>query len=63
MNNSKIIILNPEKATRLDYEHNWKDLLTYESYLSMKAQQQVYEGNAKGYERLANYQKNSFERV
>ena len=48
------IILNPEEAQRLDYEHNWKDLMTFESYLSMKAQKAVYESNEKGYQVYSN---------
>lgn len=44
------IVLNPEEAQRLDYEHNWKDLMTFESYLLMKTQQAVYESNEKGYQ-------------
>jgi hypothetical protein len=48
------IILNPEEAQRLDYEHNWKDLMTFESYLSMKAQQAVYETNENGYQVYSN---------
>jgi len=46
----KIIILNPEETLRLDYEYNWKDLVTFEDYLSIKAQQEVFESNQKGYE-------------
>jgi hypothetical protein len=48
--NNQIIILNPEEAQRLDYENNWKDLISFESYLSIKDQQAVFESNAKGYE-------------
>ena len=44
------IILNPEEAQRLDYEHNWKDLVTFDNYLSIKAQQAVFESNEKGYQ-------------
>lgn len=44
------IILNPEEAQRLDYEQNWKDLTTFEGYLSILAQRAVFESNAKGYE-------------
>jgi hypothetical protein len=48
----KTIVLNPEEAQRLDYyEHYWKDLMSFEDYLSMKAQQTVFESNEKGYER------------
>ena len=46
----KTIVLNPEEAQRLDYEHNWKDLLTFEGYLSMKAQKAAFERNEKGYQ-------------
>ena len=45
------IILNPEEAQRLDYEKNWKDLISFENYLSIKQQQNVYESNQIGYER------------
>jgi hypothetical protein len=44
------LVLNPEEAQRLDYEQNWKDLITFEDYLSIKAQQQVFESNEKGYQ-------------
>lgn len=44
------ILLNPEEAAQLDYEQNWKELVSFEDYLSIKAQQAVYESNAKGYE-------------
>lgn len=44
------IVLNPEEAQKLDYEQNWKDLVTFEGYLSIKAQQKVFESNQKGYE-------------
>lgn len=46
----KIIVLNPEETQRLDYEQNWKDLVSFEDYLSIKAQQQVFESNEKGYQ-------------
>ena len=53
--NKNLIILNPEEASKLasypDYETNWKDLVTYERYLSIKVQQAVFESNEKGYER------------
>jgi hypothetical protein len=45
-----LIILNPEEASKLDYEANWKDLVDYEGYLYIKIQQCNYEGNAKGNE-------------
>jgi hypothetical protein len=48
--NNKIIVLNPEEAQRLDYEHNWKSLVSFEDYLSIKAQQAVFESNEKGYQ-------------
>jgi hypothetical protein len=44
------IILNPEEAARLDYEHKWADLVTFEDYLSIKQQQLSYLANQKGYE-------------
>ena len=44
------ITLNPEEVLKLDYEHNWKDLVSYEDYLSIKAQQATFESNEKGYE-------------
>jgi hypothetical protein len=46
----KTIVLNPEEAQRLDYEQKWKDLISFEDYLSIKAQQQVFESNEKGYQ-------------
>ena len=48
------IVLNPEEAQRLDYEYNYKEFMTFESYLSMKAQQAVYESNEKGYQVYSN---------
>ena len=50
----KTIILNPEETLRLDYEANWKSLISYENYLSIKDQQEVYERNQKGNERVHN---------
>ena len=44
------IELNPEEALRLDYEHNWKDLVTFEGYLSIKVQKEVFNSNARGYD-------------
>jgi len=44
------IILNPEEAQKLDYEQNWKHLVSFEDYLSIKAQQAVFESNEKGYQ-------------
>lgn len=44
------IVLNPEESDRLDYEHNWKDLVSFEGYLSIKAQKAVFDSNHKGYE-------------
>jgi len=53
--NKNLIILNPEEASKLasylDYETNWKDLVTYERYLSIKVQQYAFEKMQKGYER------------
>ena len=51
---NKIIDVNPEETLRLDYEQNWKDLLTFESYLSVKAQQTIFESNEKGYQVFSN---------
>jgi hypothetical protein len=45
-----IIILNPDEKARLDYEQSWKDLMSFEDYLSVLAQRKSYEANAKGYE-------------
>jgi len=50
IHNMITIVLNPEEAQRLDYEHNWKDLISFEDYLSIKAQQTVFESNEKGYQ-------------
>jgi len=47
---TKTIILNPKETQRLDYEANWKDLVSFEDYISIKAQQAVFESNQKGYE-------------
>ena len=47
-----IIVLNPEVARRLDYEQNYADLVTYESYLSIIAQRESYAANVSGYERV-----------
>jgi hypothetical protein len=44
------IILNPEEAQRLDYEQNWKDLTTFEGYLSIMDERAAYKNNAKSYE-------------
>jgi len=44
------IILNPDDKNRLDYEHFWKDLVSFQDYLSILAQRETYEANAKGYE-------------
>jgi hypothetical protein len=44
------IVLNPEEAQVLDYERNWKSLVSFEDYLSIKAQQKVFESNARGYD-------------
>lgn len=46
----KTIILNSEEAIKLDYEANWSKLISFEDYLSIKAQQLAYESNQKGYE-------------
>jgi hypothetical protein len=47
---SRVIVLNPEEKLRLDYEHNWKDLVTYADYLNIIAQTESYLSNALGYE-------------
>ena len=44
------ICLNPEEVSKLDYEHNWKDLVSYDDYLSIKAQQATFESNERGYQ-------------
>lgn len=44
------IILNPEEALLLDYEHNWKSLVSYTDYLSIIAQRTIFESNEKGYQ-------------
>ena len=46
----KVIILNPEEKLRLDYEHNWKDLVTYADYLNIIAQRELFLSNELGYE-------------
>lgn len=48
------IILNSEEALKQEYEQNWKDLVSFKDYLSIKAQQKVFESNQKGYERIKN---------
>jgi hypothetical protein len=44
------IVLNPEETQRLDYNDNWKDLISFEDYLLIKQQQSIFESNQKGYE-------------
>lgn len=44
--------ITTEETLKADYNHNWKDLVSYEGYLSIKAQQATFESNAKGYERM-----------
>lgn len=51
----QIIVLNPEEMLRLDYEHKWKDLMTYASYLDMIAQRESFLRNQEGYERDKDY--------
>jgi len=51
---NKIIDVNPEETLRLDYEQNWKDLVTFESYLSIKAQEAIFKSNEKGYQFSSN---------
>ena len=48
--NKLTIILNPEEHLRLDYEYNWKDLVSFEDYLNILAQKAQYNSNIKGYE-------------
>lgn len=50
MNN---IILNPDETLKLEYEQNWEDLMSFEHFLSIKAQQAVFESNEKGYQVLS----------
>lgn len=47
---SRIIVLNPSVALQLEYEEKWKDLVSFDSFLSIKAQREVFESNEKGYE-------------
>jgi len=47
---SQVIVLNPEEKLRLDYEHNWKDLITYADYLNLIAERKSFLRNALGYE-------------
>jgi hypothetical protein len=47
------IILNPKEAQKLDYEQNWKGLVSFKDYLSIKEQQKVFERNEKGYQRYS----------
>lgn len=47
---SQVIVLNPEEKLRLDYEHNWKDLVTYADYLNIIAQRESFFRNELGYE-------------
>lgn len=47
---SKVIVLNPEEKLRLDYEHNWKNLVTYADYLNIIAQRESFLCNELGYE-------------
>lgn len=46
----QVIVLNPEEKLRLDYEHNWKDLVTYADYLNIIAQRESFLCNELGYE-------------
>lgn len=45
---SKTIVT--EQSLKLDWECNWKSLVSYEDFLSIKAQQNVFESNEKGYQ-------------
>lgn len=47
---SQVIVLNPEEKLRLDYEQKWKDLVSYDDYLSIIAQTESYLANQRGYE-------------
>jgi len=47
------IILNPKEAKLLDYEQNYKDLMSFEGYLSMLEQIESFKANQKGYEYYA----------
>ena len=47
---SQVIVLNPEEKLRLDYEHNWKNLVTYADYLDIIAQRESFLRNELGYE-------------
>ena len=51
---NKIVVLNPEEAQKLDYQNNWKDLISFKNYLSIKAQQKVFESNEKSYQVYSN---------
>lgn len=44
------IILNPEETLRLDYEHNWKDLVSFETYLSIINQRKQFRLTERGIE-------------
>jgi hypothetical protein len=54
LTNQKIIVLNPDEADRLDYEHNWKKLISFDDYISIKIQKATFENNEKGYQRVFN---------
>ncbi len=47
------ITITTDQTIKLDYEKNWKDLVTYEDYLSILEQQAAYDNNAVGYETYA----------
>lgn len=47
---SQVIVLNPEEKLRLDYEQKWKDLVSYDDYLSIIAQRKSFFCNELGYE-------------
>jgi hypothetical protein len=48
------IILNPEETQRLDYEQNWKNLVSFDHYLLIKAQRAVFKSNEKGLQPYSN---------
>ena len=48
------IDITPEEKLKLEYEQEWKGLVSYKDFLSIVAQQQQYDSNSKGYE-MARY--------
>ena len=47
---TQVIVLNPEEKLRLDYEYNWKDLVSYADYLKIITQRKSFLCNELGYE-------------